>query len=78
MLWLYQNGNNELRILFESDLLVACKESCISQRQQCKKVGVGTMPNARKNLYLVLGFYVQDWHWMGSLFNSFPCDLVLL
>jgi hypothetical protein len=36
------------------------------------------MPNARKNPYLVLDFYVQDWHWMGSIFNSYPCDLVSL
>ncbi len=27
----------------------ACKESCMSQFQQCQKVGVGTTPNARKN-----------------------------
>ncbi len=48
------------------------------QCQQCQKVGVGTMPNARKYPYLVLDFYVQDWHWMGSIFNSYLCDLVLL
>ena len=73
-----QNGNYELRFLFYSDLLFACKESCDSQRLQHQTVGVGTMPNARKNLYLVLDFYVQDWRWMGSIFNSYPCDLVSL
>ncbi len=54
----------------------ACKESCISQRQQRQKVGVGTTSNARKNPYLVLDFYVQGWRWMGSIFNSYLCDLV--
>ncbi len=37
---------------------------------------VGTMPNARKNPYLVLDFYIQDWRWIRSIFNSYPCDLV--
>ncbi len=41
-------------------------------------LGVGTTPNARKNPYLVLDFYEQDWHWMGSIFNLYPCDLVSL
>ncbi len=27
-----------MSFLFESDLLIACEESCISQRQQRKKV----------------------------------------
>ncbi len=53
-----------------------CKESCVLQHQQCQKVGVGTMPNARKNSYLVLDFYVQDWRWMESIFSSYLCDLV--
>jgi hypothetical protein len=63
-----------LKVIYYS----ACKESCITQRQQRQKVGVGTMPNARKNPYLVLDFNVQDWHWMGSIFNFFLCDLVSL
>ncbi len=33
---------------------------------------------ARKNPYLALDFYVQDWRWMGSIFNSYLCDLVSL
>jgi hypothetical protein len=45
----------------------ACKELCILQCQQRQKVRVGTTHNARKNPYLVLDFYVQDWRWMGSL-----------
>ncbi len=61
-----------LKVIYKS----TCKESCVLQCQQCQKVGVGTMPNARKNTYLVLDFYIQDWHWMGSIFNSYPCDLV--
>jgi hypothetical protein len=71
-----QKGNYELRFLFKSDLLFACKESCDSQCLQHQKVGVGTLPNARKNPYLVLDFYVQDLRWMGSIFTSYPCDLV--
>jgi hypothetical protein len=63
-----------LKVIYKS----ACKELCILQRQQHQKVGVGTMPNARKNPYLILDFYVQDWRWMGSIFNSCPCDLVSL
>ncbi len=39
-----------LKVIYKS----ACKESCVSQCQQCQKVGVGTTPNARKNPYLVL------------------------
>ena len=62
-----------LKVIYMS----ACKEACVLQCQQRKKVGVGTTPNARKNPYLVLDFYVQDWHWMESIFNSYPCDLVL-
>ncbi len=34
--------------------------------------------NARKKPYHVLDFYVQDWHWMGSILNSNPCELVSL
>ncbi len=34
--------------------------------------------NARKNPYPVLDLYIQDWHWVGSIFNSYPCDLVSL
>ncbi len=63
-----------LKVIYKS----ACKELCILQCQQCQKVGVGTTPNARKNPYLVLDFYVQDWRWMGSIFNSHSCDLVSL
>jgi hypothetical protein len=64
-----------LKVIYKS----ACEESCVSQCQQHQKVGVlGTTPNARKNPHLVLDFYVQDWRWMGSIFNSYPCDLVLL
>ena len=63
-----------LKVIYKS----ACEKLCILQRQQCQKVGVGTMPNARKNPYLVLDFFVQDWRWMGSIFNSYPCDLVSL
>ncbi len=63
-----------LKVIYYS----ACKESSISQCQQRQKVGVGTTPNARKNPYLVLGLYIQDWRWMGSIFNSYPCDLVSL
>jgi hypothetical protein len=33
--------------------------------------------NARKKPYHVLNFYVQDWRWMGSISNSYLCDLVL-
>ncbi len=55
-----------------------CEESCDSQCLQHQKVGIGTTPNARKNPYLVLDFYVKDWRWMGSIFNSYPCDLVSL
>ncbi len=33
---------------------------------------------ARKNTYHVLDFYVQDWRWMGSILNSYLCDLVSL
>ncbi len=33
-----------LKVIYKS----ACKESCISQHQQCQKVEVGTTPNARK------------------------------
>jgi hypothetical protein len=60
-----------LKVIYKS----VCKESCISQRQQHQKVGVSTMPNVRKNSYLVLDLYIQEWHWMGSIFNSYPCDL---
>ncbi len=63
-----------LKVIYKS----ACEELCILQCQQRQKVGVGTMPNARKNPYLVLDFYVQDWRWTGSIFNSYLCDLVLL
>ncbi len=63
-----------LKVFYKS----ACDELWVLQRQQRQKVGVGTTPNARKNQYLVLDFYVQDWRWMGSIFNSYPCDLVLL
>jgi hypothetical protein len=63
-----------LKVIYES----ACEELCASQCQQRQKVGVGTTPNARKNPYLVLDFYVQHWRWMGSIFNSYPCDLVSL
>ena len=63
-----------LKVIYKS----VCKELCVSQHQQCQKVGVSTMPNDRKNPYLVLDFYVQDWRWMGSIFNSYPCDLVLV
>ncbi len=45
---------------------------------QCQKVGVGTLPTPEKNPYHVLDFYVQDWRWMGGIFNSYPCDLVSL
>jgi hypothetical protein len=38
----------------------------------------GNIVNARKKPYHVLDFYGQDWHWMGSFFYSYPCDLVLL
>ncbi len=62
-----------LKVIYKS----ACEESCVSQWQQHQKVGVSTMPNIRKNPYLVLDFYVQDWHWMASIYNSYPCDLVL-
>ncbi len=62
-----------LKVIYKS----VCKELCLLQRQQCQKVGVGTTPNARKNPYLVLDFYVQDWRRMGSIFNSYLCDLVL-
>ena len=55
-----------LKVIYKS----ACEELCISQCQQPQKLGVGTTPNARKNPYLVLDFYVQDWRWMGSIFNS--------
>jgi hypothetical protein len=61
-----------LKVIYKS----ACEESCVLQCQQHRKVGVGTTPNARKNPYLVLDFYVQDWRWMGCIFNSYPCDLV--
>ncbi len=63
-----------LKVIYKS----ACEESCVLQCQQCQKEGVGTMPNVRKNPYLVLDFYVQDWHWIGSIFNFYLCDLVLL
>ncbi len=63
-----------LKVIYKS----ACEELCVSQRQQRQKVGVGTTPNTRKNQYLVLDFYVQDWRWMGSIFNSYPRDLVSL
>jgi hypothetical protein len=61
-----------LKVIYKS----ACEELCASQRQQRQKEGVSTTSNARKNPYLVLDFYVQDWPWMGSIFNSYPCDLV--
>jgi hypothetical protein len=55
---LYQKGNYELRILFESDLLV-----CV---QGVVRIPMPAMPesrswhiaNVRKNPYLVLDFYV--------------------
>jgi hypothetical protein len=58
---LYQKGNYELRILFESDLLV-----CV---QGVMHIAMPAMPESRswhiakvrKNPYLVLDFYVQDW-----------------
>jgi hypothetical protein len=73
---LYQKGNYELRILFESDLLV-CVQGVVG-------IAMSAMPesrswhiaNIRKNPHLLLDFYVQDWRWMGSIFNSYPCDLV--
>ncbi len=73
-----QKGNYELRILLKVIYKSPCEELCVSQCQQRQKVGVGTMPNARKNPYLVLDFYVQDLRWMGSIFNSYPYDLVSL
>ncbi len=65
--------NYELRILFESDLLFWV--------QGVVRIATPAMPerrswhiaNVRKNPSLVLDFYVQDWHWMGSIFNSYPC-----
>jgi hypothetical protein len=55
------NGNYELRFLFKSDLKVRMRGVVRIAHQPRQKVGVGTAPNARKNPYLVLGFYVQDW-----------------
>jgi hypothetical protein len=63
-----------LKVIYKS----VCEELCVLQRQQRQKVGVGTTPNTRKNPYLVLDFYIQYWRWMGSIFNSYPCDLVSL
>ncbi len=63
-----------LKVIYKS----ACKELCVSQRQQHQKVGVSKTPYVKKNPYLVLDFYVQDWCWMGSIYNSYPCDLVSL
>ncbi len=58
---MYQKGNYVLRILFESDLLVYV--------QGVMRIAMPAMPesrswhiaNVRKNPYLVLDFYVQDW-----------------
>ena len=73
-----QKGNYELRILFESDLIVLVQGVVRIATPATPESRSGTTPNARKNLYLVLDFYVQDWRWMGSIFNSYPCDLVSL
>jgi hypothetical protein len=62
-----------LKVIYKS----VCKELCVLQHKQRQKVRVRTTPNARKNPYLVLDFYVRNWRWMGSIFNSYPCDLVL-
>jgi hypothetical protein len=61
-----------LKVIYYS----ACKESCVSQRQQCQKVGVGTKPNTRKNPYLVLDFYVQDWCWIQWEVSLIPIHVI--
>jgi hypothetical protein len=78
VLELYQKGNYELRILFESDLLV-----CV---QGAVRISTPAMPesrswhiaNVRKNPYFVLDFYVQDWRWMGSIFNTSSLEQELI
>jgi hypothetical protein len=51
-----------------------CKDhaSCNARKQSWH------IANVRKKPYHVLDFYVQNWHWMGSIFNSYQCDLVAL
>jgi hypothetical protein len=71
---LYQKENYELKIHFESDLLVCVWGPCFLQRLKVELAH----HQCQKNPYHVLDFYVQDWRWMGSIFNSYLCDLVLL
>ncbi len=36
------------------------------------------MTSFRKKPHHVLDFYIQDWCWIGNIFNSNPCDLISL
>ncbi len=76
VLLFYQKGNYELGILFESDLLVCVQGVVRIAMPATPESRSWHIANARKNPYLVLGFYVQDLRWMRSIFNSYPCDLV--
>ncbi len=67
-----------LRIPFESDLLVCVQGVVRIAMPATPESRSWHIANIRKNPYLVLDFYVQDWHWMGSILNSYLCDLVLL
>ncbi len=78
-----QKGNYELKIRCESDLLPASQEHVY-------RVGFYTIPYIwvyirswhtwpdQKEATSCTRFYVQDWRWIGNIFNSDPCELILL
>ncbi len=78
-----ETGNYKLKIWCESDLLPASKEHVYS-------IGFCTIPYiwvyirswhtwpAQKEATSCTRFYVQDWRWIGKIFNSDPCELILL
>ncbi len=56
---------------------LACEQgACVSQCQKAERSW--HIANARKKPYHGLDFYIQDWCWIGSVINSYRCDLVSL
>ncbi len=78
-----ETENYELNILFENDLQPASEEHVY-------RVGFHMIPyiqvyirswptwSAQKEATSCTGFYIQDWRWIGEIFYSDPCELILL
>jgi hypothetical protein len=57
---LYQKGNYEVRILFESDLLFCVQGVVHIATPETPESRSWHIANVRKNPYVELDFYVQD------------------